>query len=393
MKEEIKRKRYRDALDEYVKTSKEKDKKYKTINKKEKTKKEIEKHWASESTSDHAIIRFGNNYAMRIISPSRVDSIIKKFEDLNRTYVKRFSGSLAVSLMTKNLSLINDKKYAVQLKSDGIRMMMFMCKENDIKDQIDGKNREAYAAYIWDRNCSIYKIKTEWDKVVYDGTVFDGELVQRETKNGSIYYEYQIFDCMSNSGQTICHQNYHHRLDIADQLLTTHYISHAETDTMSITLKRPLKKSDIQNLTFSGDVLDVNGIKYDGIMLVPTDSRYVWGKDDKLFKVKHKHTVDFMCSLSDDKEFVNLLTVEPGNVICHQRLSLKDDLSCLSSVDKLTVQNRILECEWNHTKGLWNPIKIRNDKSISNNMFTLENTKINIQENIQIEHILRSFFI
>ena len=69
-----------------------------------------------------------------------------------------------------------------------------------------------------DRSFSHHLVSSTFTNEVYNGTIFDGELVK--TKEG---FEYQIFDCIAVNGQYVGNKDHVSRISYASQTINNHY--------------------------------------------------------------------------------------------------------------------------------------------------------------------------
>lgn len=227
--------------------------------------------WILNSNINFCKINFANKIIDQILDPYLISIYDEKLNNfLKKRNGNGFPGSLAVSILRENFDLIKNNSYSFLMKSDGIRYMLFIFQYYD-------KNNNYYIIDLINRSFTHYIIKCKFSENIFNGTLFDGELVK--TKNG--LYEYQIFDCIVYSGKYIGDEKHSKRLEIASNCIKNEYIFEEYLDTFKIIVKDYVSpKEALEN--FYSDLY----YPIDGWILQDMNKPFLSGKDLSLFKYK-----------------------------------------------------------------------------------------------------------
>lgn len=144
--------------------------------------------WANDITDEFVYIEMGSARAKKILNPHSASYFDRKLDSFWKTERDGFPGSLAVSLLKKDLSILESEPYHILPKSDGIRYMMVAFTNE----------KGEYVIDMIDRSGSHCIISLTFKAGVFSGTILDGELVKTTSGN----YEYQVFDCIMSRGTT-----------------------------------------------------------------------------------------------------------------------------------------------------------------------------------------------
>jgi hypothetical protein len=315
---------------------------------------------------------------------------------LNQNIDKGFPGSLAVTILRKDFPLLSSRPYRILPKTDGIRFFLcFMA----VGEKPDIKR----FCFLLNRNNQFYIISMHgFPESIYEGTIFDGELVELENEK----YQYQIFDCLSIFGKSIFMKTHIERLNQANFINTINLkkfekseksesnLASSKFNPFEIILKHYITNEEANKLKFD------KSSKLDGIILINSESSYKFGKDTELFKLKKIDTVDFKLKLftnpkqkkickyfTSNSKQKNTLQFEleiPDNWLKH--FDDPNNEYIKTNVDLL--DSKIVECFYDKIEKIWYPYRLRNDKLYANNVKTFNLTLSNIQENIQLEEII-----
>lgn len=266
---------------------------------------------------------------------------------------------------------------------------------------------QKYWIVMVDRSYNMFVVHLSIDDAYYNGTIFDGELVQGAPST------FHIFDCLSFCGQPLWHRDFPVRLGVVKANLqppevsltsganvsvltfleavtahNTYYCYCPDRDPFRMVVSMPISKDEAEDLIFNAIA---SSTPLDGLILQPAAEPYLRGLGGNLFKYKYGeqgHTIDFLsehhggeidlCLLGKDRRRFRFTTI---------RLTL-DEKDRLGAHDLASLHNAILECAYSKRTDTWYPIKKRTDKFFPNNEITLQRTMRNIEEDIQFVDLM-----
>lgn len=283
------------------------------------------------------------------------------------TYPPFFPGPQPISIERKHMPSLQKKSYCVCEKTDGTRIALVCA-------TIGGEK----ISVIVNRAMHITPVKFKsLPKMAYEGTVLDGEMVQ--SADGKQYL--MVYDAVIVSGIDVKRKNLHDRMHAIKKFVSG--VMKMKTDPFIIKLKKFYSMeevgdliSDIKNGEFCYDT--------DGLVFTPVQDPIRMGTHETMFKwkPKEKNTVDFLVKNRSDGT-IGLYIQDRGDLVFGSLIK-PDNISSewkLALVDNTIVECKYMEDSWPRW---WNPVNIRTDKTHPNNRRTLNNTMINIEENIQI---------
>lgn len=315
----------------------------------------------------------------QILSPAMVNY----YQELLSTYFVKaagckdgkcpdgFPGSLAPSILRKDLPTIADvsNDYRILLKSDGTRYILFAFEYED------ETGKRSMVAMI-DRSFTWKMVSVAFEKSIYSGTVFDGELVKKTDES----WVFQVFDVIAYCGNFVGNETHSVRLGLARKCIESPklYNYDARHHTFALTVKDYATEEE----ALSALCNQPQGYPIDGIILISERRPYYCGKDPMLFKYKTKHTVDMKMSF-DRQGKPSLCISDAGLMRAIQPASFdKATLHRLEVGNEKMLQDAILECIWDNVNKCWTPLMRRYDKNVPNNIETFEKTVKNRTENI-----------
>jgi hypothetical protein len=335
--------------------------------------------WALTPEFQGFPVRFGSSplsgtgSAYRIMDPNYAKSIDQALNKLWNSQRDKFPGSLAKSLLRKDLPQLGKGAYRILPKSDGERHILFLFEDNSKKRTVVAMRRNGF--YTGLRGA-------RFATSVFKGTVLDGELIR--LYNGT--WEFQVFDCVYSCGEKILDRKYSQRMEEAARIVRTMY-ERQNCDGFTIVAKRPITAAEARALITLGEEDMKFPYPTDGLILVPENSPYTCGKDEKLFKYKkaEEHTVDFRTSVHEQNggPVMVLKVLNGGKLVDVERTALtENDFRVLMVPSAHAIDGNIVECKWDPEARQWRPIKIRLDKDMPNSMETYSYTRQNLTENI-----------
>ena len=266
-----------------------------------------------------------------------------------------FPGPMPVSVDTADFPKLTEQPYRVAEKTDGVRFVLMVAVVKGVG-----------VAVLFDRKLCPYVFELDkCPKALYQGTEFDGELV-RNTETGGLHYA--IFDAVIVSGFPISRSNFVERTMAAATSLEFYAPTPSDTAVLGV-------KTFHATPDFPPDPRFVS----DGYIFMPMVQGIVFGKHDRLFKLKTHHTVDF--------------TTKGGKLWIFDEKTRRSRLAGVP-VDPYPADGDIVECELARDAEKmaamkWRVLVKRTDKTTSNSNFVLQKTLLNIRENLTYTDVVR----
>ena len=263
-----------------------------------------------------------------------------------------YPGPQPVSIERKHFSTLKANDYLIGHKNDGERIALCIIRYMD-------KPR----CYLLNRKLEITPISLLVTKKMYDGTIFDCELVNEN--------EIYIFDCPCFAGESLKHRQFTERLDFGNAFLSGY--KHRAQDSYNFYVKQFADRQDYSSLP--------KCLKTDGYVLVPNKKNVQTGTHNSYFKWKPQmqNTIDF--AINKQKQ----VFLQNAGKFCKTSVSLLFD--SFETIFKNDSDYIIIECVY-QDENIWKPLQIRGDKNIPNSLFTYKRTLVNIQENIQFDELV-----
>lgn len=307
-----------------------------------------------------------------------------------------FPGSQPVSLSRNNLAQIARSPYVVCEKSDGERHLMLIYKQ---------------AVYIIDRMFNIYRVGISFPDL--DRTsLLDGELIIDSPPNGKQIIRYLVYDAIHVRGKSVAKESLLFRLNAAfTQLIKPRSVS--TSDMFAVYVKDFYDVCDSAQIVFP--LAQRLPHLCDGLIFTPVNDAYVPGTCSRLLKWKpaHMNTVDFVLDLVMGFEQGDVhakLLPATGGVQKHTGLWLARSGPMWNWLveNRKEANNKIGECGWDPTAytfipsdkkeytsrgvwaeepGAWVLHRIRDDRTIPNDVSVVEKVKASIKDGISIEHL------
>ncbi len=292
---------------------------------------------------------------------------VRKLSLMSPTAPFKYPGPLPVSLERADVSRMKTQDYVVCEKTDGARFAL-VCLVHAVSD---GSNLKIVA--LVGRKGDVYLFPLQHvPKAMYQGTVLDGELAFDKHAGR---FTYVIFDALTVSGVSVGHLPLYDRLRVTHEALT-HYKAHPKDPATVmiksyVSLRAPaLVRQHLDSVAARFDV--------DGVVFTPTRDEVRFGRHRGLFKLKTKHTVDFLVGRDGELQ-----------VFDHARRSHV-------SVGKLMGPSpgvgAIVECTHmglgDPAMDLWTLLHVRSDKTTANDVETYERTMLNMRENLTLDQVL-----
>jgi mRNA guanylyltransferase len=318
-------------------------------------------------------VEFYSGKAYLIDSKELKEKVFLECESILGCKLKRdqFPGAQPVAIERKDLNL--KEKYMVCEKSDGLRAVLMTIYLN-----------KKPMCFMINRLNEIYFTEFSFKKEVYEGSIFDGEIIQ--TKSGS--WNYLIHDCMAYNGVSFMNKSHRLRYACGIDLIVKRY-NHKDTDCLSIKTKIFYVYGPGIAKTWE-HIKNTTENKIDGLILTPVDHPIQFGRDYKLLKWKETNTIDFLVKIVSKK--INLYYFKKALGIYK---SFKPDQDNYKRVIEFVKDNEnvdlvkgvIIEFEISKDLETFTCYRIRTDKSAPNGEITVENTLKNIEEAITVKEL------
>jgi len=311
-----------------------------------------------------------------------LDRIQRRFNELAHFRKRGFPGSQPVSMDRDNINFLRRNHYKVSWKADGTRYMML----------IDGPNSIFFA----DRDHAIFKVegmtflsrKNENEHVT--GTLLDGEMViDEDPVSQQRIPRYLVYDIIAfrKDGQDvpISQNNFSMRLMCIEREIEgarNKYIQEGKINKEQEPFRIRLKKFwDVQSTrTLLGPKFTKKelGHEPDGIIFQPVNHPYIGGRDYEILKWKPSshNSVDFKLRIERENR-AGMIAKDIGKLyvggLDHPYSEIK-----VNSVLR-ALNNKIIECKWDHDKNCWSFMRERTDKSFPNAFNTAQGVMKSIQ--------------
>lgn len=281
------------------------------------------------------------------------------------------------SLMRQELPGIAAAEYHVGLKTDGVRMFLYM----GHYVSSDNGARTNYAVCI-DRAFRIYAVDViARDASLYDGSLFDGELLRSDDTAGM---HYVFFDAVFVSGRDVKQLPFSARIVALRASLNHIHVSFEVP--VHVSVKQWTAYDECDLAVWSAAVLDRS---CDGIIFVKESGPVQAGTQPDMFKWKpaSHHTIDFMWDLKRRKL---VLCDNNGDYVSASKIGITIDAEWST---RLRTHKVVVECTMHRLAGggtnSWSarPVCVRDDKKKPNNINIAVLTLRNISENVDLSEI------
>jgi hypothetical protein len=313
-------------------------------------------------------VDFCNSKAYLVDSDDLREKIMLECDALFGFKLKRgyFPGSQPVAVERKDLENLKSG-YMVCEKTDGERAVLLLININNKP-----------MCFIINRNNELYFMDLSFKKEVFEGSVFDGEIIK--TKKGT--WNYLIHDCMVYNGRTFMESSHEIRYACIIDLILKRY-QNKEADCINIKTKLFYHFGPEIEKTWE-HIKQTTENKIDGLIFTPLNKPIKLGRDYSLFKWKSINTIDFLVKKNGKK----IELIYDKNKIFKSfgvgNINYKTINNFLKENNK---GDCVIEFKYLPDEELFTPYKVRTDKNHPNSEITLVNTIKNIEEDIKIENI------
>jgi hypothetical protein len=344
-----------------------------------------------------------------------------------------------ISISTKMLNEMDPDEYVVAEKTDGVRYALMLC--------VDHTN--CPAAVMVDRACRKYEVPVYAESTYFLDSLFDGELIWETTSHGS-QLVWWCFDVVHLKGKSTKKDNYISRFAKLENVFEKDPPSFCMTEPRASALasqgkivcasedikiqfriKPCFRVTEIDTLWKSIPTLNH---KNDGLIFTPLKDEIKTGAHPRQFKWKYEHTIDLQLRGQKrdgewvfglyyiEADFTVSLASEEEKYIDDEKMA--DEASYHNACEGMKYYDRtiyfvlerndllknivqkltdvkpdakylscIVECSTKFQtpeKLLCSLKKLRKDKSEPNNRYTIRQTIVNLEENIEYETLIRA---
>ena len=314
-------------------------------------------------------VEFCNSKAFKIDNAELKEKIIAECERLLQTKFKKdhFPGPQPVTVELKDFKKLKTEEYMVCEKSDGERAILLLININ-CKPM----------CFMINRNNEYYFMELSFKKEVFEGTIMDGEIIK--TKNGC--WNYLIHDTFCYNGKNFINESHRLRYACIIDLIIKRYVN-KETDCLNIKTKLFYQFGPQIDITWNLIKTSTEN-KIDGLIFTPVNGPVKFGRDYDLLKWKELHTMDLLVKQTSKK--ITLHYIKNGVLILFK--TFNKDHSNYKIINIYLDKNKIITdaiIEFKYLENeIFEPYRIRTDKSVPNGEITVMNTLKNIEEAITI---------
>jgi hypothetical protein len=303
--------------------------------------------------------------------------------------IATFPGPQPVAIEKRHFDILNKNEYVVCEKTDGERKILIILYIN-----------EKPMCFIVDRNKDYHFIELSFKKELFEGCIFDCELITG-TKPSLV-----IHDCFAYNGVNFTDKPHSMRYYSVLDFIGKRY-QYKESDPFKIKTKTFYQYGNRLSETYNHILKNATN-EIDGLIFTPVNSPVVFGRMNDLFKWKEINTVDFLVTYEHGTINLNYYNKNNKKTIyssfnnSDENYSIIDDFikKTEDNINKLTSklskvkitggggtskQNLIIEFKYSLNTKIFTPYRIRSDKNEPNGEITINNTLKNIKESITID--------
>ncbi|KAL6601854.1 hypothetical protein LY90DRAFT_393506 [Neocallimastix californiae] len=315
---------------------------------------------------------------------------IRQVANLMKVKHHRFPGAQPISFSNEHFSELENENYFVSEKADGIRCLLFVCKNIENKMEaflIDRKNKYKYVGNLWfpEPNDNTFR-------KFHDNTIIDGELVLDELENGETKLRFLIFDLVVYNGEYLAGREYSKRLGYLTNYILNPYKKYlqynpeyAKNVPFSVELKK-LHLSYRMNDVFEEQKLLKH--KSDGLIFTSESSPYISGNCNKMLKWKpiRENSIDFKVHyIKEEHRFTLNIWGGEKNHFYYADLTI-DNPEMQEEWEKNPPEGKIIECYFENN--CWHFMRFREDKENANHESIVKKIIKSIEDNVEKDELL-----
>lgn len=294
----------------------------------------------------------------RVLDPDRTQLLARLSQLVGSPNNAKFPGSNPCSLERADFHKLAHQPYFLTEKTNGVRFLLFGCRHHD----------QTVCALV-DRAMTVYLLPLcKLPTVLFEGTAIDCELAFNRSET---QWQLLMFDAYVVSGIPVMHKPFSQRMGAVRRAMSAY--EPVVGDVVRCCAKTFIPASTAHFDRFLAHQQCACGqFDIDGVILVPENSRAVIGRHPELFKLKTKHTIDFL--VSADGFELGVYNPSTGAHVAVGRLP--------SAVPA----GGIAECV-RGADGAWVLVCMRGDKTTANDTLTYEKTLLNAREAITLAEV------
>ena len=270
---------------------------------------------------------------------------------------RRFPGSNPCSLERADFPKLKAQPYWVCEKTNGLRFLLCCCTHKSLK-----------VCMLVDRAMQCFLLPLQAvPTAMFQGSVIDCELAFNKVEK---QWQLLAFDAYVVSGVPMFHRQFSQRMAALSRAMKVY--EYTLGDPVPLKVKSFLPTS----MFHAYDDHESNATMYfdiDGLILTPELSHAAIGRHTELFKLKTKHTVDYLVGGN-------------GITLCVYDPASKSHVH-VADLRAATTPGTIVECLLSGTDGLWDVVCVRHDKKTANDRLTYERTLVNMDEQISLHEL------
>lgn len=294
----------------------------------------------------------------RVLDPDRQPLLTLLSRLVGSPDEAKFPGSNPCSLERADFHKLARQPYYLTEKTNGVRFLFVCCR------------REAMTVCaLVDRAMAVYLLPLQKvPTVLFEGTAVDCELAYNKA---AARWQLLMFDAYAVSGIRVMHKPFSQRMGAVRRAMSAY--EPVASDAVVCCLKTFFPASTAHFDLFAAHQQSAAAAyDIDGVILVPENSCAVFGRHTELFKLKTKHTVDFLVSSNGFE--LGVFNAATGLHVVVGRLRTA------------SVAGGIAECTQD-ADGAWALVCTRSDKATANDTLTYEKTLLNAREAITLTEV------
>lgn len=252
------------------------------------------------------------------------------------------------SLLRSHLPLLQTG-YVVTEKSDGVRYLL-----------VFARTKKTHFACLVDRALTIWQVEVRALTSLFEGSVFDCELVE-----GADGHKLLVFDCIQLRAASLRKQSFTRRYAKISQVIGEGKLTCAQ---FPVVVKTFVPITDLSHINV-GQL----GHASDGFILQPAEGRVVWGRDKRCFKWKYHPSIDVQIEQNSIRCLEGLMPRDSDWVLAKQP-AIDGLWECEASVDRHQGRRRVT----------LSPLRQRTDKLDANSAATIEGVVQEIEDSVQL---------
>jgi hypothetical protein len=319
-------------------------------------------------------VEFCNGNAFKIVANELKEKVMLECESLFGMKLKcdKLFGPQPVAVEIKDLPKLNQEEYMVCEKTDGSRAIFLLININNKP-----------MCFLINRNLEYFFLDLSFKKEVYEGSIFDAELVK--TKKGD--WHLLIHDCMCYNGTSFLKSSHRLRYACIIDFIVKRYVNNPDKDPFNIKTKLFYNFGPGLEKTWE-HIQETTENEIDGLIFTPVNGPYIFGRDLNLFKWKRPedNTVDFQIVFKGRKVYLYYIQKSDLKLFKSFSSTHENYKKIKQFVKDIEDESPIIEfkiIDEDH----FTPYRYRDDKNTPNGEITVLNTFKNVKEALQVKDL------